>query len=64
MLEQYFEPVLKATIALFVIIDPIGNVPIFMSLTQGMDRKRRRQVVRVASITGFTLLALFALFGV
>jgi multiple antibiotic resistance protein len=64
MLELYLEPVLRATIALFVIIDPIGNVPIFMSLTQGMNRDERRQVVKVASVTGFILLAAFALFGV
>lgn len=64
MPSQPLELILRSTIALFVIIDPIGNIPIFMSLTQNMGRDERRQIVKVASVTGFTLLAVFALFGV
>jgi len=33
------EGLLQAFITLFVIMDPIGNLPIFMNLTKGMPIK-------------------------
>lgn len=54
---------LKATTALFIIIDPIGLIPIFMALTEGYtDRERRKLFVR-ATVTGFVLLLLFTFAG-
>jgi len=32
---------LRGTIALFVILDPLGNVPIFLSLTEKMSGEER-----------------------
>jgi len=64
MLEEFLVQVIRATIALFVIIDPIGNIPFFMSLTDGMTKSQRRDVIKVASITGLVLLITFALFGI
>ncbi|MEM2123549.1 MAG: MarC family protein [Candidatus Bathyarchaeia archaeon] len=54
---------LKAFIALMVIVDPLGNIPIFSSLTSGMDVKVRRRAFNTATIVGFTLLLAFALLG-
>lgn len=64
MWEEILIPILRTTIALFVVIDPIGNIPFFMSLTDGMTKQQRRNVIRVASITGLALLIMFALFGI
>jgi multiple antibiotic resistance protein len=64
MWEDVLIPILRATIALFVVIDPIGNIPFFMSLTDGMTKQQRRDVIRIASITGLALLITFALFGI
>jgi multiple antibiotic resistance protein len=52
-----------AFVALFVVIDPIGTTPIFVSLTQGMPRLRRRMVAVRACGVGLVILTLFGLLG-
>ena len=54
---------LKATIALFVIVDPLGPVPIFAGLTKPMSLEEKRKVFRTAAVIGAVLLAVFALLG-
>lgn len=54
---------LKTTIALFVIVDPLGPVPIFANLTKGMDKEKKRRIFRTAAIVGAVLLTVFALVG-
>lgn len=53
----------QAVIALFIIVDPLGNIPIFISLTKNFDKNQRRQIFRSATLTGFFLLIIFALTG-
>ncbi|VAV87562.1 MarC family integral membrane protein [hydrothermal vent metagenome] len=48
---------------LFVIIDPLGLVPIFMALTANMDAKTRRATAWRATIFAFAVLLVFALAG-
>lgn len=49
--------------ALFIIVDPLGNVPVFMSLTHGMTPMQRKRTLRTATIVAFALLLVFALVG-
>lgn len=53
----------KSIISLFIIVDPIGNIPIFIGLTQGISGEERRKVFRTATLTGFILLLAFAVAG-
>jgi multiple antibiotic resistance protein len=53
----------KATLALFIIVDPFGNIPVFIGLTEKIDVGQRRRVFRSATLTGFVLLVIFALAG-
>ncbi|MBT0160141.1 MarC family protein [Candidatus Bathyarchaeota archaeon A05DMB-2] len=53
----------KAILALFIIVDPFGNIPIFIGLTKKLDKDERRRVFRSATLTGFFLLIIFALTG-
>ncbi len=53
----------RATLALFIIVDPFGNIPVFIGLTEKMDAEQRRRVFRSATLTGFVLLVIFALAG-
>jgi multiple antibiotic resistance protein len=53
----------KGVIALFVVVDPLGNVPIFIGLTKNMDRTQIQKTFRSAIITGLILLFLFAFAG-
>jgi multiple antibiotic resistance protein len=54
---------LQAVIALFVIVDPLGNLPIFMSLTENLDEKERLKQFRNAVLFGLILIGLFTFFG-
>ena len=54
---------ITAFVALFVIIDPIGMTPLFVALTQGMGRARRRMIAIRACVTSALLLIVFAAFG-
>lgn len=53
----------KATIALFIIVDPLGNIPIFVGLTGNMDDNQRKRVYNVATMIGLILLLAFAFLG-
>ncbi len=54
---------LMAFTALFVIINPIGNVMVFLSLTEdrGFDEKKR--IAKKTAIFGSLVLLIFAIFG-
>src|SRR3989449_3221489 len=61
--DSFLIDMLRATIALFVIVDPLGPVPIFAGLTKGMSLRDKRRVFRIAALVGAVLLAAFALVG-
>jgi MarC family integral membrane protein len=50
MPPDFFENVVKSTIALFVVIDPVGNVPLFIALTEKMEKTKERQFQRLLSL--------------
>ena len=54
---------ITAFVTLFVIIDPIGLMPLFVALTQGVPAHKRRAIALRACITAFSVLALFAFLG-
>lgn len=62
-MNEFLITLLKATLALFIIVDPIGIIPLFLELTGNMDEVARKRTLRVAMGTATTLLFLFALLG-
>ena len=52
-----------AFVTLFVVIDPIGMAPLFVALTQGMGREKRRAIALRACGIAAILLTVFGLFG-
>jgi multiple antibiotic resistance protein len=52
-----------STIALFVVIDPIGVIPLFISLTNSISKRERKTVTSNAIITTGILLLVFAIAG-
>jgi len=50
-------------ITLFVIMDPIGTVPIFLGLTGSMTARQRTRAARQAILVAFGVIVAFALFG-
>ena len=62
-MESFTFEFLKAVVALFIIVDPLGNVPIFIGLTEKMNQKERRKTFQTAIIVSFALLMVFAVVG-
>lgn len=60
---DFFADLLRSTVALFVVIDPIGSVPVFMALTQKMEKAERASVTKTAIATAAGLLFVFAVAG-
>jgi len=57
------EFVIPAFTTLFVIVDPIGLVPIFLSLTTGMSTEQREQTAQLATIIAGSILIGSAILG-
>jgi len=52
-----------AFVTVLVIMDPVGNIPIFLALTKGQDlRERRRSALQAACVAGTVILG-FAIGG-
>lgn len=52
-----------AFVTLLVIMDPLGNVPVFLALTATEERSRRRRTAAHATFAAAVLIYLFAFFG-
>jgi multiple antibiotic resistance protein len=50
-------------VPLFVAVNVVGVLPLFVSLTEGMERDRRRTVVLQSILTASAVALLFLLFG-
>lgn len=59
----YADIIAHAFATLFVVIDPIGLAPIFVSLTAGSDSSSRNLIARRATLIGAGILIMFALLG-
>lgn len=57
------EPWLHSVLALFAVLNPVGNLPLFLELTEDLDDKSRRAVFKVAIGTGFLTLLVMTLLG-
>lgn len=53
----------SAFVTLFVIMDPVGTVPIFLSLTGGRSRRSARRAAWQAVLVSFLVITVFAFFG-
>ncbi len=49
--------------AIFVIVDPVGGIPLFLSLTAEETEAERRKTALKAALAAFAVLAIFTLFG-
>lgn len=61
MIETAF--LITSFTTLLVVIDPPAQTPIFVALTQGMDKSMRRAIAVRACLTAAGILARFAAFG-
>jgi len=59
ILEQY----LLTFIPIFVAVDAIGNIPLFVSLVEGMTKKQRHKIIRDSVTTATVVAILFVFIG-
>ncbi len=50
-------------LTVFIVVDPFGIVPVFISLTGGFSARRRRSTILKASIVAFIVLCIFIFTG-
>ena len=66
-MESLFARVLQIGLlevaALFPIVNPVGNAPIFLSLTRGASAETRATLARRIAVNGFVLLVVSMLIG-
>ena len=63
MLGEYVNVASFAFITLFFIVDPIGNIPLFLAITPKSDFTERKQIVIRASFAGAAILVFFLFTG-
>ncbi|MEW5839847.1 MarC family protein [Nitrososphaera sp.] len=61
--DDFAAALARSTIALFVVIDPLGAVPLYLALTGKMEHARKRALPKTIIITAASLLFAFALAG-
>lgn len=57
------EHIIKAAVTFYVVIDPIGTVPLFLSATSGKDIHERRRIALKAIIVSACILIAFIVLG-
>lgn len=58
---KLLEPFILTFIPIFVAVDAIGNIPLFVSLVEGVSKKQRHRII-VDSVTTATVVAVLFMF--
>lgn len=53
----------SATITLLLVMDPLGNIPLFLSMLNHVDPKRRQRIILREAFIALIILSLFLFFG-
>lgn len=53
----------SAAITLILVMDPLGNIPLFLSALSHVEPKKRQRIILRESIIAFLILTLFLFFG-
>ena len=62
-MEELYTFALLAITSFFTLINPLGTMPIFMSMTTSLDDKARKKTARKAVIVAFIIILAFAFSG-
>lgn len=53
----------SVALSLFLLMDPIGNIPFFITFLKGIDPKRQRKIIIRELLIALLIIVLFALLG-
>jgi multiple antibiotic resistance protein len=62
-LADFAENTLLVVGAPFPIVNPVGNTPIFLSLTRGLSDRGRTTLARMVAVNGFILIVISIFIG-
>ena len=62
-METFLQDLIRATLALFIVVDPLGNIPIMISLTRHLSEEERRRAFNTASVVAFAIAIIVVLGG-
>ena len=60
---EYVIQIFINAMTMIAILNPFGNVPLFIGLTEDMGKITRKKLFKVIVITGFAIMVVFALVG-
>lgn len=58
-----FSQILSSATVLFLVMDPLGNIPLFLSLLKHLEPRRRRQILIRELLIALGILTLFLFLG-
>lgn len=62
-MEEFFRNVIVTFIPIFVAMDALGILPIFVGMTRKRKKDERRRIVALSMLTAYALTALFTIMG-
>lgn len=62
-MNELLQYLLTVFIGFFAIMNPIANVPIFLSLVQDADNSTKKKISKKATFTAFIIVFIFAILG-
>jgi multiple antibiotic resistance protein len=62
-MSKIIEPYLLTFIPIFVAVDAIGNIPLFVALVEGATKKQKHQIIIDSVITAAVVAVLFVFIG-
>lgn len=57
------DTLVSVLVVFFVVVDPVGLVPVFLGLTQGFDARRKRMIALRGTALSLAILVFFAYLG-
>ena len=55
--------VIHHSLLLFAVVNPIGNIPVYVDLTREFERRERARVMNLAVLTAFLVIVVFSIVG-
>jgi multiple antibiotic resistance protein len=62
-MSSFFHDFVLTFLPLFIVVDALGNVPIILSLSEGMSRKQRNDIINIGVATAKVVGLVFLFFG-
>lgn len=62
-MDSLFPFALLCFTSFFTLINPLGTMPVFLSMTSGMSEKERKHIVMKSTMVAFAIMISFTIFG-